>query len=284
MSNIKANALEPKNIIVTGAAQGIGRAIARHLAGLGHHLYLIDRNEAGLSHTVEEHISDAVSTIKDDRKPGIGYRTCDIRNTAAVRETIKAAAAYFSGRVDVLVNNAGIAHPTWTGGRTMEDCSVLDEWAAYIETNLTGAFVTTQAVLPFMKAEETVIGENKRTENATGGGCIINVSSIRALQSSPNCEGYAASKAGLLGLTHAIAISGAQWGIRCNAILPGLIVKREGQYRDEDALNRSHPVGRVGFGEDIARTVEWLIDAGFVTGQEIVVDGGFTVQFKDLPI
>jgi NAD(P)-dependent dehydrogenase (short-subunit alcohol dehydrogenase family) len=322
MSNTNINPVKVKNIIVTGAAQGIGRAIARHLAQLGHRLFLIDIDEAELCHTAGNHIPHAISTRrpefslkKDDLKPG--YKSCNLRDTAAVRETIKAAAQHLGGRIDVLVNNAGIARPHWTGGRTMEDLPVLDEWMAYIETNLTGAFVVSQAVLPFMKVTKTVGDEGGRGEGGlsqegsegkrkledeeegkegdsvagvglgTGSACIINISSLHALQTDPNCEGYAASKAGLLGLTHAMAISGAQWGIRCNAILPGLIERgNENKKADEvgkmwgenidEARHHRHPAGRVGSGEDIARTVEWLMDAGFVTGQQIGVDGGVT--------
>lgn len=308
-----------KNIVVTGAAQGIGRATARYLAQRGHRLFLVDVNEAALSYTAKTHLPHAIAT--GTRKAAIqenfskpGYRACDLRNPAAVRETMKAAAEYFGGRIDVLVNNAGMAKPEWTDGRTMEDWSVLDDFVAYMETNLTGAFVATQAVLPFMKRRETGKGilrrddiqsetETEEPGAAVGGGgaeyfdysirpdsagpCVINISSIHALQSDANCEGYAASKAGLLGLTHAIAVSGAQWGIRCNVILPGLI-HRNHENEDGDvlgttwaenvdkALHQKHPAGRVGSGEDIAQTVEWLMDAGFVTGQEIVVDGGST--------
>lgn len=314
MSNKSIAPVKTKNIVITGAAQGIGRATARHLAQLGHRLFLIDIDEAELCYTAEKHIPHAISrgrlessSKKDDRKPG--YRSCNLRDTAAVRETVKAAAEHLGGRIDVLINNAGIARPHWTGGRTMEDLSVLDEWMAYIETNLTGAFVVSQSALPFMKVAKTVGDEGRRGEDglsregregkgkekdpvagvdsATGSACIINISSLHALQTDPNCEGYAASKAGLVGFTHAMAISGAQWGIRCNAILPGLIERgNENRKADElgktwaenidEARHQKHPAGRLGSGEDIARTVEWLMDAGFVTGQQIVVDGGAT--------
>jgi NAD(P)-dependent dehydrogenase (short-subunit alcohol dehydrogenase family) len=319
MSNTTVNLVKQKNIIITGAAQGIGRVIARHLAQLGHRLFLIDIDEAELSHAAETHIPQSISTgrteitsRKDDLKPG--YRACNLRDIAAVRETVEAAAEHLGGRIDVLINNAGIARPHWTAGRTMEDPSVLDEWMAYIETNLTGPFVVSQAVLPFMKEKKRVGNEEKREEGVlsqedregegnleekkegdfisdvgpgAGSSCIINISSIHALQTNPNCEGYAASKAGLVGLTQAMAISGAQWGIRCNAILPGLILRdHENKTADEAGKtwaenvekprHQRHPAGRVGSGEDIARTVEWLMDAGFVTGQQIVVDGGVT--------
>ena len=174
-----------------------------------------------------------------------------------------------------------------------------------METNLTGPFVMSQACIPFMKADparylhgrghngsvQAVLDDPARQQNlkapqGDAGACIINISSFRARQSQPNCEGYAASKAGLLGLTHAIAVSGAQWGIRGgNAILPGYInVKHECKSGDEEGQpwahnvkeerHLQHLVGRIGCGDDIAMTVEWLMNAGFVSGEEIVVDGG----------
>jgi len=280
-----------KNVIVTGGAQGIGRATARYLALLGHRVFIIDINETELRHTAETHIpqAHAASVPKSagnnsDTLHKVGYGHCNLRDIAAVRETIKAAADFFDGKVDVLVNNAGIPRPNWTGGRTMEDPSVMEDWDMYLETNLTAAFAVSQAVIPFMKRKASASHPIDMSSD-TGGGCIINISSIHAIQTDPNCEGYAAAKAGLVGLSHAMAISGAQWGIRCNAILPGLIERsHENSRADEERVtwadrvqqdrHAKHPAGRVGAGEDIARTVEWLIGSGFVTGQSVVVDGG----------
>ena len=286
---------ESRNVVITGAARGIGRAVARHLASQGHQLFLIDVDEDELTYTATSHLLKAVGYE-------VGYKTCNLRDPGATRAAIKAAADHLGGRINVLINNAGIARPMWTEGRKMEDPSVLDEWNAYIETNLTAPFVVSQAAIPFMKVDDKARGEGEaviapeaadasrgkgpqQTGAAPAGGCIIHISSFRARQSQPDCEGYAATKAGLLGLTHGMAISGAQWGIRSNAILPGYInVKHECKEGDEqgntwaeqddESRHREHPVGRVGYGEDIAKTVEWLMDAGFVSGQEIVVDGG----------
>ncbi|ROV95712.1 hypothetical protein VMCG_07548 [Cytospora schulzeri] len=301
-----------KNIVVTGAAQGIGRVTARHLASLGHNLFLIDIDEAELIHTATSHIPDILSqTAGTSTMTGnVGYKCCNLRDPVGIRDTIRAAAGFLGGRIDVLVNNAGIARAQFTESRTMEDPSVLDEWTAYLETNLTAPFLVSQACIPYMKVEddkrentkEAVIrpeaaksaagllaeeGRNIFSKRSAQSPCIINISSFRAHQSEPNCEAYGASKAGLLGLTQAMAVSGAQWGIRCNTILPGYIyVQHECKEADEsrgelrwaegvpESRHRNHLTGRIGYGEDIAEAIEWLMGAGFVTGQEIVIDGG----------
>ncbi|KAL1874883.1 hypothetical protein Daus18300_003424 [Diaporthe australafricana] len=359
---------EKKNIVITGGARGIGRATARHLALLGHRLFLIDIDIDELSYTankylpgilrgqvngteveateVEAKATEAKATeakateakateakateakatevngtevngtevngTKPPTNSSIGHGVCDLRDPAAVRSTIEAAAEFFGGRIDVLVNNAGIARAQFSGGRSMAEASVLDEWQAYMETNLTAPFVVSQACIPHMKIEDEgrkehvdsvirpeaahsardILTENDRSvfsARTRQSPCIINIASFRARQSEPNCEGYAASKGGILGLTQAMSISCAQWGIRCNAILPGYIyVMHECREADEKEgvewwakgvpaeRHRKHPTGRIGCGEDVAETIEWLMGAGFVTGQEIVVDGGMS--------
>ncbi|CAN8106182.1 unnamed protein product [Discula destructiva] len=329
-----------KNIVITGAARGIGRVIARHLALLGHNIFLLDIQEAELVYTATAHIpqilretppspSEAADTASAPPTPPhqeggagglVGYHVCDLRDPAAITAAIHAAAAFFpGGEIDVLVNNAGLCKAQFKRGRTMEDPTVLDEWAAYLAVNLTAPFLVSQACIPFMKpkpgpfekaptmlqhpfdavirpeaarAASGFLPEPLRRRFAHPGlqsRCIINVSSFRALQSEPNCEGYAASKAGALGLTQAMAISGAQWGIRCNAILPGFtFVDHECREGDESEgkmwwtegiaveRHRHHPAGRIGYGEDVADAVVWLMGAGFVTGQEICIDGGIS--------
>lgn len=294
--------LKSRNIVLTGGARGIGRAIARHLFLAGHRLFLIDVDGDELAHTVNVHLPSALKaqsqsqTTPPDQSSSCRVSSCtaDLRDVKVIQSAIQQAASFLDGRIDVLINNAGIARPFWTDNKTMED-DVLDEWQAYVETNLTAPFVTSRTCIPYMKSADKA-GEaqgalNKKASSGsaeidrTPSACIINISSFRARQSQANCEGYGATKAGLLGLTHAMAISGAQWGIRSNAILPGYIeVKHECKKGDEEgkkwaenvdvARHRKHPVGRVGYGDDIAKTVDWLMHAGFVTGQEIVVDGG----------
>lgn len=310
----QADMSEKKNIVITGGARGIGRAVARHLALSGHRLFLIDIDTEELKYTANSHIPGALTgQVNGTKAPSsIGHGVCDLRDPIAIRDTIKAAADFFGGRIDVLINNAGIARAQFSEGRSMADHSVLDEWRAYMETNLTAPFVVSQACIPYMKIEDDgrkehvdsvirpeaalaasdILTEKDRSVfsgRAKQGPCIINIASFRARQSEPNCEGYAASKGGVLGLTQAMAISGAQWGIRCNAILPGYIfVKHECKEADEierhewwakgepAERHRKHPTGRIGYADDIAETIEWLMGAGFVTGQEIVVDGGMS--------
>jgi NAD(P)-dependent dehydrogenase (short-subunit alcohol dehydrogenase family) len=298
---------EPKNILITGAARGVGRILARYLALRGHRLFLVDIDEEELKYSATVHIpqflAETSGLSNGSHGKEVEFKTVDLRNPLAVHEAVKSAAEFFGGKIDVLINNAGIARAQWSGDRSMDNVSVNDEWAAYLDTNLTAPFLVSQACIPFMKIEDKERKEdefcirpeaqasaagkpNKEiSESAMPTPCIIHISSFRALQSAPNCEGYAATKAGLLGLTHAMAISGARWGIRCNAILPGFIyVLHECRKGDEagetwaqpipESRHRQHPAGRIGCGEDVVKTVEWLMDADFVTGQEIIVDGG----------
>lgn len=291
----------PRNIVLTGGARGIGRAIARHLYLAGHKLFLIDVDDEELNYTVNKHLPAALAQAKPQSnfsENRVSSCTADLRKPSAIQEAIDSAAKFFDNRIDVLINNAGIAKAHWGNGqpgdKTMED-DVIEEWQAYVETNLTAPFILSKACLPYMKCKDTETPRNpgsavlseavNHREHPEPGPCIINISSFRARQSQANCEGYGSTKAGLLGLTHAMAVSGAQWGIRSNAILPGYIeVKHECKEADEqgkkwaenvgEERHRAHLVGRVGYGEDIAKAVEYLMDAGFVTGEQITVDGG----------
>lgn len=167
----------------------------------------------------------------------------------------------------------------------MDDFSTSDEWQAYVETNLTAPFHLTQAVLPSMKVARD--RATRKQQRAGSSPCIIHVSSFRMLQSDPNQEGYAATKSGLIGLTHSMAVSLAEYGIRVNLIAPGRIrVSHECKKGDEEGKHwtiegddaEKFAVSRAGMPEDIADCAEWLIGAGFVTAQSITVDGGATMQ------
>ena len=144
-------------------------------------------NKEGLQHTAEEHLkqySDSVS-----------WSECDLSDPSAIRDTIKKAAEFLGGRIDFLVNNAGISNPYWPDGKTMEDPSTLEQWKQYVDVNLTGNFVLGQACIPYMKVEDS--GEKQKlpeSKTGTTGPCIINVSSFRGTVSDPNQEGYAATK------------------------------------------------------------------------------------------
>jgi len=150
----------------------------------------------------------------------------------------------------------------------------LEEWKKSIETNLTGPILMSQNRLPMFR----------NSPNREHGGIIIHMSSTRAHQSEPDSEGYATTKAGLIGLTHSMAVSLATLGITVNAVLPGWIdvsnecKEADGQWEDE--LNQEDHLqplsGRAGNVEDILRTVEYLSGARFITGTEQIVDGGVT--------
>jgi NAD(P)-dependent dehydrogenase (short-subunit alcohol dehydrogenase family) len=167
----------------------------------------------------------------------------------------------------------------------MADPETSSEWIAYVETNLTAPFHLSQALLPYMKTSKN---RDERKSLRTGSSpCIIHVSSFRMLMSDPNQEGYASTKAGLIGLTHSMAVSLSEFGIRVNLIAPGRIrVAHECKEGDEKGKTwgieaddaEKHAANRAGMPEDIAECAEWLVGAGFVTGQSITIDGGATMQ------
>ncbi len=173
------------------------------------------------------------------------------------------------GRIDGLVNNAGIANPHQ--GKLAE--LSLATWNRYLGTNLTGAFLCSKHAMPVLEKNH---------------GAIVNIASTRALQSEPDTEAYAASKGGLMALTHAMAISAGP-AVRVNAILPGWIATdgwRKPASRRKAKLSKrdhsQHPAGRVGAPEDIGALAVYLLSdqAGFVTGQQFTVDGGMTVKMQ----
>jgi len=179
---------------------------------------------------------------------------CDVSREASVRSCVRAVIKRFA-RLDALVNNAGIAGPA---NGPLEKLA-LAEWNRRIATNLTGAFLMAKHCLPHLRAS---------------GGSVVNIASTRALQSEPDTEAYAASKGGLVALTHALAVSlGPR--VRVNCISPGWIAHQAVKRRKDHA---QHPVGRVGRDADVAELVAYLLSdaAGFITAQNFVIDGGMT--------
>ncbi|MGO4349643.1 SDR family NAD(P)-dependent oxidoreductase [Paenibacillus sp. MCAF9] len=240
-------AYEDKVVLITGAGAGIGRALALAYAQQGALPVLVDKNEEGLEQTgllLQEAGYDSLSLSADMSNPD------DIIKMLRDLETIV-------GRLDIVINNAGFG--IW---KSPYDLSI-DEWDSVVNTNLRGTFVCSREAAKLMRT--------------TGGGAIVNISSTRAMMSEPNSEAYAASKGGILSLTHAMAVSLGPDHITVNAICPGWI--ETGDYsklRPED--HEQHPSKRVGKPEDIARACLYLTDPqnDFVTGTHITIDGGMT--------
>ncbi|KAI5776275.1 hypothetical protein EDC01DRAFT_485743 [Geopyxis carbonaria] len=260
-----------KNILLTGGARGLGRGLARHFLASSrqHRVFILDNDAAELSHTVATYTPPPSAP----HPPRLGSAICDLASPPSIAAAVQTAITWFGGRIHVLINNGAVTTPTWADGARMEDAPV-DEWQRFVATNLSGAFLVARACIPVMVSEE-----------AEPGAAIINISSTRARMSEPNCEGYAATKAGLVGLTHAMAASLAGRGVTVNAVLPGWIeVGMECRAADVDGWKQEHSTedkewhwsGRVGTVLDVAKTVEWVLDSPFVNGQEVVVDGGVT--------
>lgn len=252
---------ESRAILVTGGAQGIGRAIALHFAQAGWRAIVLDRDE--------EALGELAALLPEERLLGIAADTGQEEDVARAF----AALTDWLGETGLacLVNNAAIADP-YCG--PLEDLA-LSDWQRWIDACLTGAFLCSRAAIPLLRAHHEATGE---------AGCVINISSTRSVMSEPESFAYAASKGGIDALTHAMAVSLGP-AIRVNAIRPGWIETRDWQKASEreEVQHRArdhaqHPAGRVGEPRDIAKGVEYLIGAGFVTGQHLTVDGGMTVK------
>lgn len=240
--------------LVTGAAQGIGRGIVQSLVRRNWRVVLFDIDEAAGRQCLEQLPEGRAAT----------FIAGDVANEADVRRCIEYTLAW-GGRLDALVNNAGLADPH--SGPL--EALALEDWQRRLDVNLTGPFLMAKHAVQALRASR---------------GAIINIASTRAWQSEPQCESYAASKGGVVALTHALAMSlGPE--VRVNSISPGWIDVRALQADAPDDLtplppsaHAQHPVGRVGRAEDIGSLVAYLAspEAGFITGQDFIVDGGMT--------
>jgi NAD(P)-dependent dehydrogenase (short-subunit alcohol dehydrogenase family) len=239
---------EGRVAVVTGGARGIGDAIVRALHEAGARVVVLDKIEP------------------DGGRDGVRYTTADVSDPESVAAAF-AALDDAEGRVDVLVNNAGIQRAGLIGQISYE------HWSAVIGTHLTGMFLCSSQAVPRMIEQGS-------------GGAIVSIASTAGFVGLPGRGPYCAAKAGIMGLTRAMALEGAPVGVRVNAVAPGytrtdLIQQAlgDGSLREEWMLERV-PLKRLASPDEIARVVCFLASdaAAYVTGQTIVADGGWTIQ------
>lgn len=247
-------ALEGRLAVVTGAAQGIGRAIAERFVAEGAAVALLDSNR------------DLAATVGKELDPAAIALAVDVGNTDSVAEAV-ASVIKERGEIGILVNNAATSTPR---ARITELSP--EDWDRALRINLTGAFLMSRAVLPSMQR--------------AGGGVIINVASQLGSVAVPQSAAYCTTKGGLLQFTRALALDHAVDGVRVNSLSPGAVLTPRltalygGEAEAEAALAPRHPIGRIGRPRDIAGAAVYLAseDAAFMTGADLVVDGGYLAQ------
>ncbi len=249
------DAVQRKVAFVTGAGSGLGQATATAFAARGYATVLADRDEvngrkAAAALCVTGHESLFVH--------------CDVADDGSVRQAIEQTEAAY-GRLDAAFNAAGIEGEH---GRMTADCT-LENWNRVLGIDLTGTFHCLRHQIPLMLK--------------TGGGSIVNCSSVAGIRGAPTFAAYVAAKHGVVGLTKTAALEYARQGIRVNAICPGTIDTPMNRQLDQDlrkSLLDSSPMGRLGSPEEIAATVVWLCEPGaaFLSGQALAVDGAWTAR------
>ncbi|RAI01516.1 2-deoxy-D-gluconate 3-dehydrogenase [Acuticoccus sediminis] len=248
--------LTGRRAIVTGGSAGIGLGMARGLAGKGAAVAIVGRDGAKAE--------AAARTLRDSGGQAIAL-SADVASEADCARIVAEAAEALGG-VDILVNNAG------TNVRKPPEDYTLDEWKSLIDTNLTSAFVLSQAVFPYMKEG--------------GGGRIINIGSMTSLFGAPFAAPYSATKGGILQLTKALAAAWAKHGICVNAVLPGWIdttlteqLRKDVPHINDAVLART-PAARWGRPDDFEGIAVFLASpaSAFVTGAAIPVDGGYSAN------
>jgi len=232
-------------VIVTGAANGIGKVIAEHFANKGAHVWLIDINKMK---------GQALEKTMKAQGGHCTFAHVDVTDPTQIQSFFDRIQSLHLP-LDTIINNAGVS-----SFMPLNDLDV-EEWDRVMNTNVRSALLFSKLGSKFM----------------TEGGSIINIASTRASMSEPGSESYAASKGAMVALTHALAASLSSQGITVNAISPGWIENQQyNQLREVD--HKQHWSKRVGKPEDIARACLFLADAenNFITGENLVVDGGMT--------
>ncbi len=246
-----------KTAVVTGAARGIGLAIAQKFLADGYRVGLLDFDAETLAQTAAALTGQPILAV-----------ACDVSNPAQVQASIQQLAAHF-GRLDVLVNNAGVA----VFKPALE--TTFDDWSRVLATNLNGPFLCTQACVPIMLQ--------------TGGGSVVNIASISGVRASTLRIAYGTSKAALMHLTKQQAVEYGNVGIRVNCIAPGPVETAMAAQVHSADIRTSYrdaiPLARYGTVEEIANAVAFLCSdaASFINGQILAVDGGFDAAGVGLP-
>ncbi|GIO91605.1 MULTISPECIES: SDR family NAD(P)-dependent oxidoreductase [Paenibacillus] len=237
-----------KSVIITGAANGIGRGLAEAYASRGAQVVLSDINETRGEETAAALREQGFTAL---------FVPCDVRKEEDIRHLMNEAVKQFGG-IDILINNAGVSRFKSPFDLTVQD------WEDVLNTNARSCFLATREAAVHIR-------------KSGRGGAVVNLSSTRSMMSEPNSEAYAASKGAIVALTHAMAVSLGPERIRVNCISPGWI--ETGSYKELRPEDHSqHPAGRVGVPSDIAKACFYLTDPenDFVTGTHLVVDGGMT--------
>lgn len=241
---------DKKVAIVTGASRGIGKACAIELAKAGYDVIV---NYAGN----EEAANKTVSEIKEITQTNPVAMKFDVSNKEAVEAAIKEIIEKF-GRIDVLVNNAGITRDGLFI-RMNEDA-----WSAVINTNLSSAYYVSNPVVKIMMKQRS--------------GAIVNMASVAGVYGNAGQANYSSAKAGLIGFTKSLAKELGSRGIRVNAVAPGFIQTDMTKDLDTEKIVEHIPLKQLGTPEDVAKTVKFLaVDASYITGQVLGVDGGLVI-------
>ncbi|KAI8936617.1 hypothetical protein NX059_007016 [Plenodomus lindquistii] len=265
---------QPLKILLTGGARGIGRGLFRSFLSAGHRVIILDSNEEELNHVKKQ--AGQWSSGRDSDWRAL---RCDLSKKDQIKIAVETVKEEFGGKLDVLINNAFPTTLALSEDRRMEaeGEEMETEWDLKLAIGLTAPFTLSRLCIPLLVAGHST---------PDSPGTIINISSTRAYQAESDHEAYSTVKAGLLGLTQSMSVSlGHRHKIRVNAIVPGWIhVANESKAADESGAkwedeltkvdNDWHPSGRVGKVEDMVKAIDYVVGSTFVTGQEIVVDGG----------
>ena len=256
--------IEDRVALVTGAAGGIGAAIAKGLAASGARVVVADVKDG----------AETVAAVEAAGGQALAV-ACDVADPEQVAAAVAAAVERF-GSLDVLVNDAGIGG----GSKLLHELDV-DDWLRTVAVNLTGPFLCTRAAMPHLLA--------------SGRGRIVNIASTYGIVGAPLAPAYCATKGGVVNLTRQLAVDYSPLGVRVNAILPGYIDTDMGGYRASlgpegsvaanarrDAAAALQPIGRQAHAEEVAAVAVFLVsdESSFMTGAIVPVDGGCTVTFR----